>query len=113
MGGDKIVNRPLQIGRWPGSGVYHRITHGTPLGLARELKVCGFPQADATEPQEELLTAAEVLDGNPLCNHLSVVMNDCEVQNELSRYGKERHLRRISVSEARQRYGAGTVSSSA
>ncbi|CAE7256557.1 unnamed protein product [Symbiodinium sp. CCMP2592] len=95
----------------PESEVHHWIADGTPLGMAREIKPCGiFPPAEAEEPQEELITAAEVLDGNPLRNYLSVVMNEGEADIELNRYEREGYLRRISVSEAKRRYGAGTIS---
>ena len=54
--------------------------------------------------------AAEVLATDSLGNYLSVLQNEGEAEVELNRYENAGYLKRISKKEAREKYGAGTVS---
>eukprot|EP00435_Cladocopium_sp_Y103_P024582 s454_g6.t1 len=101
----------------PDGVVAEWLKHGTPLGIEKAIETTGvFPPSDEVDEQEggdvrQLVVSDAVLERpETLTNYKSVEDELDEARTELSRYEKEGCLRRLSVEEAEQHYGGGTVS---
>eukprot|EP00435_Cladocopium_sp_Y103_P058029 s1426_g20.t1 len=101
----------------PDAVVADWLRDGTPLCIEKPIETTGvFPPSDEVDEQEggdvrQLVVSDAVLERpETLTNYKSVEEELDEARTELSRYEKEGYLRRLTIQEAEQQYGGGTVS---
>ena len=85
-------------------------SRGAPLGIEEEIEACPvFPPVIDDDEPEGVMTLEAAIEGD-IDNYTSATLNEEDTEIELKRLEEAQFVRLIEESEARERYGGGTVS---